>query len=874
MSKRGPTREECLQQVRDLEQRLFEAQATIADLRSRLDAGPPSEAATPETILESISDGFFSMDQDMVVTYVNNAALALWGGRPKEEVLGKRLLEAFPEAKGSLFVEKYAEALKEKKVISLEAFFEPEPYRNWYEVRIFPFEDGISIYFQVTTERKKREAALLRAKQDWERTFDAVPDLITIMDADHHMVRVNRAVSRALGKEPQELIGRRCYEFMHASGQIPHVCPHQQLLADGREHTAELREMGREFLVTTSPIFNDDGTLFGSVHIARDITEQKQAEKALSRLNEELEQRVQERASELRQTVEQLQNEVAERLEAEEALKSERQRFYDVLEMLPAYLVLLSPDYHVPYANRYFKERFGDSGGLRCFEYLFGRTEPCEICETFKVLQTKAPHRWEWTGPDGRYYDIYDYPFTDVDGSPLIMEMGIDITERKLAERQAETLGRLYRVLSRVNETIVRVRDRETLFHETCRIAVEDGGFRMAWVGLSNPDGQAVAVMAKYGHDQGYLDNLLIPLDDVPESQGPTGIAVRENRFDICNDFAAEPRMAPWREKALARGYLSSGAFPLRLEGKVVGAITLYAGTTWFFNQEEIALLEALADDLSFALSSIDRQVKRRQAEEEVKKLNDELEQRVRERTAQLESANREMEAFSYSVSHDLKAPIRAIDGFSKVLMSEHAAQLDPEAWRLLEVIRHNTGHMAQLIEDLLALSRLGRREIRKTTFDLGDICAAGFHEIAQQDPGRLVDLTLKDLPTAYGDPSLMRQVLLNLLANAFKFTKPREEALIEVGGWSADGENIYYVKDNGVGFDMRYQNKLFGVFQRLHGQGDFEGTGVGLAIVQRILLRHGGRIWAEGKLGEGATFYFALPNWKKCSAGAVVEPP
>ncbi|MCL4503620.1 MAG: ATP-binding protein, partial [Deltaproteobacteria bacterium] len=201
-------------------------------------------------------------------------------------------------------------------------------------------------------------------------------------------------------------------------------------------------------------------------------------------------------------------------------------------------------------------------------------------------------------------------------------------------------------------------------------------------------------------------------------------------------------------------------------------------------------------------------------------------------------------------------------------------AQLDPEAWRLLEVIRHNTGHMAQLIEDLLALSRLGRREIRKTTFDLGDICAAGFHEIAQQDPGRLVDLTLKDLPTAYGDPSLMRQVLLNLLANAFKFTKPREEALIEVGGWSADGENIYYVKDNGVGFDMRYQNKLFGVFQRLHGQGDFEGTGVGLAIVQRILLRHGGRIWAEGKLGEGATFYFALPNWKKCSAGAVVEPP
>ena len=144
----------------------------------------------------------------------------------------------------------------------------------------------------------------------------------------------------------------------------------------------------------------------------------------------------------------------------------------------------------MPFANRFFVERFGESHGRRCFEFLFGRTEPCEICETYKVLKTKAPQRWEWTGPDGRYYDIHDFPFTDVDGSPLIMEMGIDITERKQAEKQAENLGRLYRVMSRVNETIVRVPDRETLFRETCRIAVEDGLLRMAWVGLTDPDGR------------------------------------------------------------------------------------------------------------------------------------------------------------------------------------------------------------------------------------------------------------------------------------------------------------------------------------------------------------------------------------------------
>ncbi len=815
-------------------------------------------------ILESINDGFFSMDRDMVVTYVNNAALALWGGRPREEVLGKKLLDAFPEAEGSIFVEKYAEALREKKFISLEAFFEQEPYRNWYDVRIFPFQDGISVYFQVTTERKKHEAALLRAKQDWERTFDAVPDLITILDTDHHMVRVNRAMAQSLGKEPQELAGKHCYEFLHVSGRVLSRCPHQQLLADHREHTAEVLEMGRNFLVTTSPIFNEDGTLFGSVHIARDITARKQAEEAVSRLNEELEMRVQERTAELRQTVGQLQNEVAERLETEGALKSERQRFYDVLEMLPAYVVLLTPDYHVPFANRFFVERFGESHGMRCFEFLFGRTEPCENCETFKVFKTNAPQHWEWTGPDGRYYDIYDYPFTDADGSPLIMEMGIDITERKQAEKQAESLGRLYRVLSRVNETIVRVPDRETLFGEACRIAVEDGGLRMAWVGLSDPEGRVVKPVAKYGYDEGYLDNLLITLKDGHECQGPTGTSVREGRHDICNDFAAELRMAPWRERALARGYQSSGAFPLRVGGQVVGALTLYAGTPGFFNQAEISLLEALADDLSFALESMDREVKRRQAEKEVKKLNEGLEQRVRERTAQLEAANREMEAFSYSVSHDLKAPIRAIDGFSKMLVAEHAAQLDPEALRLLDVVRHNTGYMGQLIEDLLALSRLGRREIRKARLDLAAMSAAAFKQIKDADPERRVELTVQDLPPAYGDPSLMRQVLVNLLSNAFKFTKFREDAAIEVGGWHADVENVYYVKDNGVGFDMRYQEKLFGVFQRLHKQGEFEGTGVGLAIVQRILLRHGGRTWAEGQLGAGAAFYFALPNREK----------
>jgi PAS domain S-box-containing protein len=254
----------------------------------------------------------------------------------------------------------------------------------------------------------------------------------------------------------------------------------------------------------------------------------------------------------------------------------------------------------------------------------------------------------------------------------------------------------------------------------------------------------------------------------------------------------------------------------------------------------------------------------RKEAEAKIQKLNQELGGRIREvseRTLQLEAANKELEAFSYSVSHDLRTPLRAIEGFSRMLLEDHVDRLDPEGLRLLEVIRSNTRIMGELIDDLLALSRLGRQEIRPQKIDLGGLAVSVFGVLKNQAPSRQMDLILKPLPPALGDRSLLNQVLVNLLGNAVKFTKSRDQAIIEVGGWTEGKENIYFVKDNGVGFDMRYVDKMFGVFQRLHRREDFEGTGVGLAIVQRIISRHGGRVWAAGKVDSGAVFYFALPQ-------------
>jgi PAS domain S-box-containing protein len=246
----------------------------------------------------------------------------------------------------------------------------------------------------------------------------------------------------------------------------------------------------------------------------------------------------------------------------------------------------------------------------------------------------------------------------------------------------------------------------------------------------------------------------------------------------------------------------------------------------------------------------------RERAAEEIRKLNAELNQRV----AELRLANQEMEAFSYSVSHDLRSPLAVIGGFSHVLLEDYSGALDEEARRFLDIINTNARKMGQLIDDLLAFSRTGRKEVRPAAINMEELLRGVFEEIRLTAPGRVVELELKPLPPARGDWSLVRQVLANLLSNAVKFTRLKEKALIEVGGEKIGKENRYYVKDNGVGFDMEYADRMFGVFQRLHSAEEFEGSGVGLAIVQRIVERHGGRVWAEGKAGEGATFSFTLP--------------
>jgi signal transduction histidine kinase len=439
----------------------------------------------------------------------------------------------------------------------------------------------------------------------------------------------------------------------------------------------------------------------------------------------------------------------------------------------------------------------------------------------------------------------------------------IEGRETDLMQSKASLLraNRALRVLSAGNHAVIRATDEASLLAGMCSIAAAEGGYRLAWIGRTEHDPErSITVLASAGTAQDFLKTYDANWADTEKGRGPAGTAIRENRPFAVHSVEANSRFAPWREAAIKHGFEAVLGLPVRVDGTVWGVLCLYATQQDAFDDEEMRLLEEMAEDLGFGIETLRLRDKAAAAQEALQRTNEALETRVIERTAALRQANRELEVFSSSVSHDLRAPLRSMAGFAEILHEDYGHLLDEEGRSHLQRIRRAATRMGQLIDDLLQLARVSQAELNKAPVNLSELAQDVFDEVASGSPGRSVKLTAQQNLAAVADPSLLRQVLQNLLENALKYSIQRADAEIAFGAKPMpDGKQAFFVRDNGCGFDMAQAGHLFQPFVRLHNGEEYPGTGIGLATVARVIERHGGRIWPEAEKGKGATFFFTL---------------
>jgi PAS domain S-box-containing protein len=548
---------------------------------------------------------------------------------------------------------------------------------------------------------------------------------------------------------------------------------------------------------------------------------------------------------------------------------TERKRSEDVLAF---HALLLSQvreavfgsdtNYRITYWNKAAENMFGWTKEVALGKNSGELLKPKIECSSRDQERSKLWSEGQWEGEvqyvrkDGKFFtaDANSTILKDSAGKNVGQVVVCrDITERKKREADLHKLNRTLRALSRSSKTMNRAQNELEFLNDACRIVIEECGYAMAWIGYAEEDeNKTVRPVASAGFENGYLDTLRITWADAERGRGPTGTAIRTGNVCMCKNMQTDPQFLPWREDAAKRGYNSSIVVPLVLRKKAFGAITIYSCEPDPFIESEVQLLTELASDLSYGIQAI-----------RLRRALEEREELLRRRANELAAANKELESFSYSISHDLRTPLRAMKGFSSILMEDYADKLDEEAREYLSRIGAGANKMSELIEDMIGLAKISREKMDLQENDLGETAESIIAALEQSAPERKVDVTIgRELP-ACCDARLMKIALFNLLENAWKYSSKTPNACIEFGCSDEQGKKVFFVKDNGAGFDMAQAKKLFEPFQRLHTENQFPGTGIGLAITSKVIQRHGGKIWGKSEIGKGATFCFTLAENK-----------
>ena len=701
---------------------------------------------------------------------------------------------------------------------------------------------------------------------DFQVLFESAPGLYLVLTPALTIVAVSDAYLKATMTKREEILGRGLFEVFPDNPDDPaatgvrnlrvsldrvltHRVPDTMAVQKYDIRRPESEGGGfeeRYWSPVNSPVLGADGKIAYIIHRVEDVTEfirLKQEESEQRRITERLQTRAAEmeaeifrrtqqvqiterlrtraaemeaeifrRAQQIQEVNNQLQKELDARKQAEQALRESEERFRAVAESATDAIVAADKSGHITYFNQ---------GAERIFGYaardVISRPLTLLMPQRFHDAHRQGLARFLTTGEARVVGRTVELVGQRKDGTEFPLELSLaswkargdtfftgilrDITERKRAEE-----------LLRASE-------------ERCHLMVkhvEDYAIFML-----DAEGRVATWNAGAERIKGYRADEII------------------GRHFACFYTPDDVRAGkPERllQEAVSRGRCEDEGWRVRKDGSAFWAN---------------AVITALRDPHGTLLgfTKVTRDITERTR----------LEQEIQQHSVALEAANKELDAFSYSVAHDLRAPLRAIDGFSRVLLEEHAPTLPPEAQHYLNAVRRNSQRMGLLIDDLLAFSRLSRQPLNKQLVRPADLVRQCVDEFRAEQQGRRVEITIGDLPACQADPALLKHVWMNLMSNALKYTRKQEVAVIEVGSREQAGACVYFVKDNGVGIDMQYADKLFGVFQRLHRPEDYEGTGVGLAIVQRVIHRHGGRVWAEAAVNKGATFYFtfegATPN-------------
>ena len=448
----------------------------------------------------------------------------------------------------------------------------------------------------------------------------------------------------------------------------------------------------------------------------------------------------------------------------------------------------------------------------------------------------------------------------------ILKDLGVyavitNLSEHKHHEelkRAQNELKKTFKNVNQLNRTLVALRDSSyAMMHatdedfyldEVCRIIVEDCGHSMVWIGFTEEESKKVIPVAYSGFEEDYLRTLNITWDDTEHGLGPTGTAIRTGKPSICENMHIDPKFKPWREEAIKRGYASSICIPIMNTEKVFGALTIYSKETNPFSEDEKRLLDELADDIAYGISTIRLKVE-----------HDNAEIAVQKSLIDVQRSNAELQQFAYVASHDLREPLRMITSFLQLLERRYSDQLDDDAEEFIGFAVDGAKRLDTMINDLLSYSKVTRKEIEFNNADSEQILEQALINLKVPIEENNAIITHDPLPNIDGDANLLVQLFQNLIGNAIKY-QSKNNPQIHISAIKEENNYKFSIKDNGIGISPEHLERIFTIFQRLHTKDEYEGTGIGLAIAQKIVHQHGGQIWVQSEPGKGSTFYFTIP--------------